>query len=173
MVFFVFSPGGQDATATEFYVAEGETGSGIRAFDELTKDTRTSVWAGAIRQWQTAPILGVGWANFHGRWSLFHSAFLQIIVEAGLLGAGAWCYALWSCFKRSRFIYVNRGLLSFNEYRIVELGLCIIFCCLLYGAGESGLIAATMPLAIALGLGLQYVDEATAIIQYRKSLTWE
>ena len=150
------------------YSAEGQASTGYRAIDDWDRDTRTSVWRPAFRRWQMRPLLGEGWAQTgDGRWQLVHSVYIQFLLEAGLLGAAAWVYALTMTLVKVKRLSRLRGLLEPQEWRIAQLGISLVLCCLLHGAGESGLVSATMPLAIGLGLGVQYIDAGLGKIDRR------
>ncbi len=167
---FLLSPEESSSPNTITYEASSEGDTGFRAVDELTKDTRTGHWMRAIGIWQENPILGVGWSQFRGRWTMHHSAYLQVLVEVGVLGALAWAWVLWCCFTQCRYVYTNRRLLGDWEITIAELGIAIILSCLIHAFGESAILAATMPLAIALGLSIHLIDDAVVKIDELQSM---
>lgn len=163
-VAFLLSPQSGASSNNVAYEASSEGGSGFRFLDELTRDTRSGHWARAIGIWKENPILGVGWSEFRGRWELHHSAYLQVLVESGIFGALAWAWVLWCCFTQCKFVYVNRRFLSGLEVTTAELGMAALGGCLIHAFGESALLAATMPLAVALGVAIQHLDEAASNI---------
>jgi O-antigen ligase len=168
-VALLLSPQAGASPSGVVYEASSEGGSGFRALDELTRDTRSSHWKRAISLWMENPIFGVGWSEYRGRWTLHHSAYLQVLVESGILGAVVWAWVLWCCFTQCRYVYLNRRLLDDWEITTAELGMAVIGVCLIHAFGESALLAATMPLAVALGVATQLLDESASNIAQIRS----
>jgi O-antigen ligase len=70
-----------------------EANSGLRIFQEFTKDTRMGIWSGVTNRWLNNDFaLGAGWLHRNNRWTLVQSSYLQVVVEAGI--PGLLCVAL-------------------------------------------------------------------------------
>ena len=104
----------------------------------IFQDTRSSVWAKAYDKFQEAPILGHGWFHLNKKWATVQSAYLQVLVEAGLLGA-----ALFLAFLVKVPQDIFRAWKNENLYD----QLCAIFLAalLVHGLTESSLVLGTSP----------------------------
>ncbi len=109
---------------TDYNFAEGSAG-------------RLSIWGNAIEVALRRPILGVGIGQFmtgigtltDGPWKASHNTFLQILVELGFLGGGAFLAILYSIYRLSMYgskaSFLSTDEQSLYMYlRVSLLGFC-------------------------------------------------
>ncbi|MGQ0633594.1 MAG: O-antigen ligase family protein [Planctomycetaceae bacterium] len=137
---------------------------GDRFVNEISKDTRTAVWARALRkQFMRQPLTGVGWLHYGDQWATLQNAYLQTLVESGLLGAGVLVVALvvtgsgvYRNYRRIRRDRLPRELLYLN--------LAFLAPVLMHGMAESSLFIGASLDSLFLGMGVGLVDRLLPLI---------
>jgi O-antigen ligase len=136
----------------------------VRLVEELTKDTRSLAWSRALKHFSKSPLIGVGWLSQRSgsNWATVQSAYIQTLVEAGVLGLLSLASAilvslaaLWSSRRTirsspaaGRLWYLAAGCLAASEFH----GLC-----------ESSMVLGTSLTPLLLGFGLGLVDRLPAL----------
>src|SRR5262249_23048848 len=118
-------------------------GGRLTTIEGLTKNTRADIWWWGFKKFLESPVVGVGWFSVDGvRWACVQSSYLQVLIEAGVIGILILGVVL-------LFIAV-RWLENFARLRrigaspeIAYLNLALLGPTLLHGLTESSLVTGT------------------------------
>lgn len=155
VVWFGFS----EATPEQVFLAEGEANETLRIVEELTKDTRRNIWSRAVNAWLNKnPVLGAGWLHRNDRWALVQSSYLQVIVEAGIIGlflvVGFLYSGMLKVLKAVKMARRTRGFQSLMLYVFSATFFAIAF----HGVFESSAVVGSSPNAVLLGFSAAQLD---------------
>lgn len=158
----------EDPTAEYYGSSVDEESAELRIFRELTKDTRMKVWRDVTRKWLQHPVIGHGWLHRANRWSTVQSAYLQVLVETGLIGFTALIYFLISALAR-----IRQALMLARRSLGLPSQLCYVFAATLFAllfhaAFESSAVTGTSPNAVFLGFCVAQLDRLTRLIQQQR-----
>lgn len=134
-------------------------GDEARAVRELTKDTRSGIWRYALRRFEEYPLLGRGWLSQPGgrSWATVQSAFLQVLVETGLVGAALLGVSLLGNLVRlmrvRRTIRMSKGARLMWYFTAACLAETVF-----HGLIESSMIVGTSLTPLLWGFGVGMVD---------------
>lgn len=131
----------------------------VRLVDELTKDTRESIWKYALRNFEAAPVFGLGWLHWGSNWAAVQGAYLQVLVEAGLVGAAVLVSAVLVSFWAWR-IAVSRLKCdpSGSLKRYLYFSGALVLAPLVHGLAESSTVMGTSLNPLLLGFGASLLD---------------
>jgi O-antigen ligase len=136
----------------------------LRIFRELTKDTRMTAWRAVTRTWSQHPVIGVGWLNRSNRWSTVQSAYLQVLVEAGIVGFVPLIVFLFAALRRIamalRLARRTHGLPSQLSY----IFSATLFALLFHAAFESSAVTGASPNAVLLGFCVAQLDQLVRLM---------
>lgn len=130
---------------------------GNRLVANMSKNTRADVWHYGLRLFSKSPIIGIGWFQFERRQANLHSAYVQVLVESGILGATALLTALavmiycW-CRNQRRLGRLGRSR------ELSYLAAALLFPVLIHGLAESATFIAAGLNALFLGMGVGLLD---------------
>lgn len=133
--------------------------SPLRLVEELTKDTRLTVWRSVLRQWSRGDIvLGDGWRHTRNKWRFVQSSYIQVVVEAGVLGMFAvLIFLIGTVQTLSRSLKMAKRSRGFQSV-VLYLFSATFFAVVFHGVFESSLIVGTTPNAILLGFSAAQLD---------------
>lgn len=131
----------------------------LRILEELTKDTRMNVWKAVTTRWVRDDLaIGAGWLHRAKRWQLVQSAYLQVVVEAGLIGLVCVLVFLYGgaeqVLRAMRQARRTQGLTSLMLYLFSATFFAVAF----HGVFESAAVVGTTPNAILLGFSAAQLD---------------
>ena len=130
----------------------------LRIFRELTKDTRMRIWRSEVSIFSKNPVLGAGWRHRGRRWILVQSAYLQVIVEAGILGIIAvLLFGTASVRMILRAMRTARRTRGF-ESMMLHVFAATFFAIAFHGIFESAAVVGSSPNAILLGFSAAQLD---------------
>lgn len=162
--YWLFSVEAED----EYSVVSAEESVELRIFRELTKDTRYKVWRGGVRQWLQNPVIGKGWLTHDNRWSTVQSAYLQILVETGIVGAVPMMLFLIAALLR-----IREALVVAKSSRGLACQLCYVFSATLFAllfhaAFESSAVTGASPNAVILGFCVAQLDHLVRLVKRQR-----
>lgn len=137
---------------------------GGRFVRDLSKDTRTQIWTNVMKRYfSKSPAIGIGWLNNGNQWAAVQSAYIQTLIESGIVGAGLLLAALASIangFLRNRDEFQRRRL----PKELFYLNLALLAPILMNGAFESSLFIGASLDSLLLGMGVGLLDNAVRIV---------
>lgn len=141
-----------------------------RLSDGLLKDTRSGIWRFALRRSAQAPVLGEGWLHWGTSWGTVQSAYLQVLVETGIVGVlilGRFLLVL-ALRTSATFRMLSRIRASKS---VAWLAVAFTGSVLLHGLCESSVFVGTALNALLLGFGVGLMDRAPefAIVAQRSA----
>lgn len=144
--------------ALQFLDLEG----GHRIFDEMGKNTRAGIWNWGWKGFLGSPAIGIGWFHYGTQWAAVQSAYLQVLIETGLVGATILLCAM--IVTARRWYGVQRKLVRLGlSQKLSYLSLAFLGSVLLHGAFESSLVFGSSLNALFLGMGTCLVDRTLAL----------
>jgi O-antigen ligase len=141
-----------------------ELSGGDRFVNEISKDTRSAIWSHAFRKYfMRHPLTGVGWLHYGDQWATLQNAYLQTLVETGLLGAGVLALALG---MTARGLYRNYQQVKRRRLprELLYLNLAFLVPVLMHGMAESSLFIGCSLDSLFLGMGVGLVDRMLPLI---------
>jgi O-antigen ligase len=145
-------------SAAVFFVMEFVELPGVsRLGEEMGKDTRSNIWKFAMRKFRSSPLFGVGWLNSGTGWSTVQSAYLQTLVETGVIGASllaGWLFIMLFRMKQLAKWAISRGPVSDAASIVLAMLASILF----HGLAESTTFVGTSIDSLLLGFGVGMSD---------------
>ena len=126
-----------------------------RLVGEIGKNTRAGIWRFGLRQFGTSPIIGIGWLHWGERWGSVQSAYLQVLIESGLIGGAVLAGTLAAVLSRAW-----RTHAQLQRQRLpADLSYLMLACLIsttVHGLAESSMVMGSTlnPLLLGLGVGL-------------------
>lgn len=155
LVFVVFN---DDTKNRRLEVESSDGGLQLRLVEEFAKNTRSGIWVSTWERFSAKPILGEGWAQYRGKWSLVQSAYLQVIIECGLIGVALIVYFFVGLrkivFQSIKALRSAKGMRHF----LIAGSLVGLIGIVTHGFFESAMIAGATPNCILLGFFAAMLD---------------
>jgi O-antigen ligase len=139
-----------------FVVEEGPQLGFTRLSEELTKNTRDGIWRAGMKRFYSAPIIGIGWANFKGRSITFMNVYLQVLLETGLVGAFFFLLVLLNIL--GKLLKGCRMPFDMDYAQCHFLAVGLVGALLVHGLAESSTLLGTTPNALLIGFALGLID---------------
>lgn len=132
--------------AASAYVAYRHGGADEQATDRFLMtnlESRENPWTEGMRLFEQSPIVGNGWVTHVGEVDKgestknFHSMFMQVLVEAGLVGLTLFI-TLWICILVSAFLILRRLRRMKCPSPLIYLVVALLLAILVHGFFEAG-----------------------------------
>lgn len=138
-------------------------GGSQRMVEEMTRDTRNRVWATALKfGFYNNPLIGAGWLHVGTQGGYCQSAYVQVLVEAGLVGAmalvAAWISSAVSWWKFRALARSSQVLTGIAFFALATISVQFVA-----GFIESLLVTGSGVSAICMGLAVGICDNAKYI----------
>jgi O-antigen ligase len=131
----------------------------LRILGELTKDTRLKIWTSHVALSLREPIIGIGWHHRSNRWSTVQSAYLQVFLEAGILGAiPLLLFIVTALFRIVRMVGLAKKRKSLQSSLALVFA-ATLFALLFHSAFESSAVTGASPIAVLIGFCTGQVDQ--------------
>lgn len=129
-----------------------------RLWSEGLKDTRSGIWRYAIRLFTRNPLIGIGWLHYGKSWGTVQSSYLQVLVEAGMLG-GILCLVFLYKATTRMIMAVKRARKSSDALSSLTF-LCsgLLVAILLHAGFESSAFVGTTPNSFLLSFCVFHLD---------------
>lgn len=154
------TPEGEEGTAMMWAdtASHSDAYEGLRLTKDLTKDTRLKYWGYVFRRWQRNPALGEGWLHYGNKWGLVQSAYLQILIETGLIGLTALIFFLYSA-KRLILESLKCARRSHGASKMLPyIFSATLFGLLIHGVFESSMVTGASPNSLLLTFSTTQLD---------------
>jgi O-antigen ligase len=139
----------------------------LRILSELTKDTRMRVWRDVRQKWVASPVVGYGWLHKSDRWALVQSAYLQVLVETGIVGFFPLLVFLIAALSRIleslRLARRAGGLMGQLSFVFAAT----LFALLFHGAFESSAVTGASPNAVLMGFCVAQLDQLVRMMRHQ------
>ena len=140
-----------------------------RIFSEATRDTRSDQWLGGLGLFQQRPLFGLGWLHSGNSWATFQTAYVQILVETGILGVVLFLLLVatavphwWATSRRCRPGEIHSALLYLSAACVASV--------LVHGLVEASMVLGTSYPPLLLGYGVGLLD---MLSEGRLKAQWE
>jgi len=131
------------ASAYVAYVYGGADEGATDRFLMTNLNSRENPWTEGMRLFELSPIVGNGWVTHVGEVDKgestknFHSMFMQVLVEAGLVGLTLFI-TLWICILASAFLTLRRLRRMKCPSPLIYLVVALLLAILVHGFFEAG-----------------------------------
>ncbi len=161
--------------AASAYVAYFHGGADEQAKDRFLMpnlESRENPWTEGMRLFEQSPIVGNGWVTHVGEVDKsestknFHSMFMQVLVEAGLVGLTLFI-ALWICILVSAFLTLRRLRRMKCPSPLIYLVVALLLAILVHGFFEAGSLIQSLVDSMLLPLCIGLLGRMPALERVR------
>ncbi len=127
------------------------------------ENTRAGMWNFALKKFNKSPIIGIGWLSWGKKSSAnCHNAYLQILVEVGILGAAVFLASTVQLILRLSSVKYTLRESSHPELLALPLGLLASLA--VHGMIEASFLFGTTALPLLLGFSIALIDRLPSLL---------
>lgn len=141
----------------DIFLGDG-SGPSLRLLEDTFRNNRAKVWSLALSEIAKRPFFGWGWKNYRGRWALYQSSILQVVIELGTIGIFLLLWVFWRVTATIFELASRQGVRSDpdREWQMsCAVGLLLLF---LHGAFENALLVGTTANSVLMGFFSRGLD---------------